>query len=177
MAKDGTQRGGARIGSGRKKTPLADRILNGSESKAEVLETPAELEDMQVPKPKKYISSKQKDGGKFYAKQIYQETWDWLKAHGCAALVSPQLIESYSLVTARHIQCEERLNQWGMLAQHPTTGEPIPSPFEKMSLDYLKQSNLLFNQIYQVVKENCSTGYDGANPQNDLMENLLRRVK
>lgn len=177
MAKDGTQRGGARLGSGRKKTPLADRILNGSESKAEVLVTPAELSDMKAPKPKKYISAKQKDGGKLYAKQIYTETWSWLNAHGCAALVSPQLIESYAQVTARHIFCEEQLSAFGMLARHPTTSEPIPSPFAKMSLDYLKQSNVLWAQIFQVVKENCATGYDGANPQNDLMETLLRRVK
>ncbi len=29
MAKDGTNRGGARIGTGQKKKPLADKILKG----------------------------------------------------------------------------------------------------------------------------------------------------
>ena len=30
MAKDGTNRGGARIGAGQKKKPLADKILEGN---------------------------------------------------------------------------------------------------------------------------------------------------
>jgi hypothetical protein len=29
-------------------------------------------------------------------------------------------------------------------------------------------------KIYQVVKENCSEDYRGANPQEDVMERLLR---
>ena len=177
MAKDGTQRGGARIGAGKKKTPLADKILEGKAEGAEILSIPDEFQGAEMPKPKKYINSKQKDGAKNYAKQIYVETWEWLKAHGCESLVNPQLIENYAQVTARHIYCEEKLSQWGFLSKHPTTGEPMASPFVKMSLDYLKQSSQLWYQIFQVVKDNCSTGYDGANPQNDLMENLLRRVK
>ena len=32
-------------------------------------------------------------------------------------------------------------------------------------------------QIYQVVKENCTTDYGGANPQDDLMERLLSARK
>lgn len=33
MAKDGTNRGGARIGSGQKKKPLADKIAEGNPGK------------------------------------------------------------------------------------------------------------------------------------------------
>jgi hypothetical protein len=33
MAKDGTNRGGARIGSGQKKKPLADKIAQGNPGK------------------------------------------------------------------------------------------------------------------------------------------------
>jgi hypothetical protein len=42
-----------------------------------------------------------------------------------------------------------------------------------MSQNYLKQVNQCWFQIYQIVKENCSAGYGGANPHDDLMERLL----
>jgi len=177
MAKDGTQRGGARIGAGKKRTPLADKIVEGRLEGVEILTSPTELNADNPPTPKKYLSAKQKDGGKTYAKKIYNETWLWLKAHGCAGLVTQQLIEGYAQVSARHIQCEEFLSKYGLLSRHPTTGEPTTSPFVRMSLDYLKQASQLWYQIFQVVKDNCAEGYDGANPQDDLMENLLRRVK
>jgi hypothetical protein len=39
----------------------------------------------------------------------------------------------------------------------------------------MKQVNNLWYQIFQVVKENCSTDYEcGPSPQDDLMERLLR---
>lgn len=177
MAKDGTARGGARIGAGKKKKPLADKIIEGKTSNCEVLSTPTNLSNSEMPPPKKYLVAKQKDGTKFYAKQIYKETWQWLKDRGCENFVMPQLIENYAEVTARYIYCEEMLNKHSMLGAHPTTGEAMANPFFRMSMECLKYSNSLFYQIFQIVKENCSTGYDGANPQNDLMENLLRRVK
>lgn len=177
MAKDGTARGGARIGAGKKKKPLADKIAEGKAPRCEVLTIRHESENSEMSPPKKYLSAKQKDGGKLHAKLIYKETWQWLKAHGCESLVPKQLIENYAMVSARHIYCEEQLNKNGMLAPHPTTGEPMTSPFVKMSLDYMKQASQLWYQIFQVVKENCANGYEGANPQNDLMESLLRQVK
>jgi ribosomal protein S3AE len=43
-----------------------------------------------------------------------------------------------------------------------------------MSQNYMKQVNQIWFQIYQVVKDNCSTDISGANPQDDLMERLLQ---
>ena len=177
MAKDGTARGGSRIGAGKKKKPLADKIVEGKLSDCTVLSTPADLENSEMPPPKDYLLDIQKDGNNFYAEQIYTETWQWLKAHGCESFVAKQLIENYAQVSARHIQSEENLSRFGMIGRHPTTGEPMASPYVKISLEYMKQASQLWYQIFQIVKENCSTGYDGANPQNDLMESLLRRVK
>lgn len=37
----------------------------------------------------------------------------------------------------------------------------------------MNQAVRLWNEIFQIVKENCSTDYDTA-PQDDLMERLLR---
>ena len=44
---------------------------------------------------------------------------------GCAAKVSPQLLERYAMCSARWVQCEEMTNRMGFLSKHPTTGKPI----------------------------------------------------
>ncbi len=173
MAKDGTRRGGARIGAGRKKKSLDEKIIEG---KFTADNSNVEIKEFQIPSPKEYLSAEQKVGGKTYAAQIYSETYEWLKACGCAELISPQLVENYAQTVARHIQCEELLTSYGMLAKHPTTGEPVTSPFVKMSLDYLKSANQLWYQIFQVVKENSKRDI-GIGNSNDMMERLLRRVK
>ena len=42
---------------------------------------------------------------------------------------------------------------------------------------FTKQANQSWYQIYQIVRENCSTDYNGPNPQDDVMERLLRARK
>ena len=41
----------------------------------------------------------------------------------------------------------------------------------------MNQAVRLWNEIYQIVKENCKTEFDGVVPQNDLMEKLLNSRK
>ena len=106
-----------------------------------------------------------------------QATWEWLKGVGCAAKVSPQLLERYAMCSARWVQCEEMTNRMGFLSKHPTTGKPIPSPFINIGINYMNQAVRLWNEIFQIVKENCSTEYGEATPQDDLMERLLRARK
>ena len=96
---------------------------------------------------------------------------------GCAAKVSPQLLERYAMCSARWVQCEEMTNRMGFLSKHPTTGKPIPSPFINIGINYMNQAVRLWNEIFQIVKENCSTEYGEATPQDDLMERLLRARK
>lgn len=52
--------------------------------------------------------------------------------------------------------------------------EEPESPFINIGINYMNQAVRLWNEIFQIVKENCSTDYDDAAPQNDLMERLLR---
>ena len=55
MAKDGTNRGGARLGAGAKKKPLADKIAEGNPGKRNItvinFENAAELEGQEMPRP------------------------------------------------------------------------------------------------------------------------------
>ncbi len=169
-------RGGARPGAGRKRTAVKDKAAAGNPGgrKLEMLDIP-ELEGMDMPEPHEFLSAEQRDGSPLQAKEIYGNTWEWLKRIGCAAKVSPQLLERYAMCSARWIQCEETTSKLGFLSKHPTTGKPIPSPFINIGIQYMNQAIRLWNEIFQIVKENCSTDYSsGASPQDDLMERLLR---
>ena len=69
MAKDGTNRGGARMGAGAKKKPLADKIAEGNPGKRALTvidfdSHAADLEGQPMPKPSRLLSAKQKDGKK-----------------------------------------------------------------------------------------------------------------
>ena len=174
MAKDGTRRGGARAGAGRKPKALTDKINEGiSATIIELPETPT-MEGVDVPPVKDYLKTKQKSGKDLCAAEVFEETWKWLKARGCDRLVSTQLVEQYAMSVSRWIQCEECISEYGFLAKHPTTGNAIASPYVAMSQQYMKQVNQVWYQIYQIVKENCSVEWQGATPQDDVMERLLR---
>lgn len=179
MAKDGTNRGGARPGTGPKKKPLSDKILAGTAKKAKVMKTNSDLADLKgvdVPPVSEYMKQKQRDGSDLCAEKVFKDTYLWLKECGCEKLVNQQLIEQYAMSVARWIQCEEAVSQFGYLAKHPTTGNAIASPYVAMSREYKKQVNADWFQIYQIVKENCSGDYGSYNnPQNDVMEMLLRQ--
>ena len=177
MAKDGTNRGGARVGAGRKSKALVDKMNDGQSATVISLPYPPTFTGEDVPPIKDYLTSKQKAGKDLCAAEVYKETWNWLKERGCERLVNIQLIEQYAMSVSRWIQCEECISEFGFLAKHPTTGNAIASPYVAMSQQYMKQVNQIWYQIFQVVKENCSVEFSGATPQDDVMERLLRTRK
>ena len=177
MAKDGTNRGGARIGAGQKKKPLHDKILEGNPGRrpltvVEFSDT-ADLSGQTMPPPREFLKSAQKTGKQTLAVEIYEATWQWLYERRCARLIPAQLLEQYAMSVSRWIQCEEAISEFGFLAKHPTTGNAIPSPYVGMSQSFMKQANNLWFQIYQVVKENNAADYKGSTPHDDAMERLL----
>lgn len=188
MAKDGTARGGARAGSGRKSKALAEKIEGGNPGgrkltalKKTVAADCAEnagidgstdiIGALDMPE---YMTEMQKDKSEIEAREVYNETVAWLRKWGCEELVNVQLVRSYAMSVARWIQCERAISKLGFLAKHPTTGQVIASPYVTMAQNYMKQVNNLWYQIYQVVKENCTEQISGATPQDDAMERLLR---
>ena len=177
MAKDGTARGGQRVGSGRKKKPLVEKIQDGRLYGAKVIDDPVDIESYDMPPISDFLKAVQKNGKDLKAEEIYKKVWLWLKARGCEELVNNQLIEQYAMSVSRWVQCEESISEYGFIAKHPTTGGPIASPYVSMSQQYMKQANQIWYQIYQVVKDNCSVDFGGSNPQDDIMEHLLRARK
>ena len=175
MAKDGTNRGGVRVGAGRKKKPLEEKILEGQAIEKVNLSILNSSDEM--PPPKEYLSSVQKNGEKLCATEIYFEMWNWLKARGCESLIDTQLLEQYSVCMARWKQCEEAISKSGLKGRHPTTGGEMASVYVRMSQDYLKLSAQLRYQIYSTVKENFSFASLSQDSSNDNMEILLQMNK
>ena len=194
MSKDGTYRGGRRVRAGDKPDSLADKIASGRSARvfepidledelsfgmdsSDFLE-PQDLEGNQIPKPSEYLSSEQKDGKPLGADKIFKETWLWLKKRKCDQFVNPRLVESYSQAFARYIQCEEAISKFGFLGKHPTTGAAIANPFVQMSVGFQKQANIIWYEIFDIVKQNCTTNFSDT-PQDNVMELLLtaRRKK
>ena len=187
MARDGTNRGGIRVRAGDKPAPAAEKIQKGqqvqilkndiptlSPTELEAVDLPegAVMNGVDMPKPSDYLSARQKNGVPLGADEIYKETWLWLKERGCERLVNQRLIEAYAQAFARYIQCEEATSTYGLLGKHPTTGGVITSPFVQMSQQYQKSANLIWYEIYDIVKQNCTEVFED-NP-NDTMELLLR---
>lgn len=171
---------GPRPGSGgRPKKPLAEKILEGNPGKRKLtvleFERPADLEGEDMPPPKEFLSAVQRDGSALAADDIYKETWKWLCERNCARFVSPALLERYAMSAARWIQCEEAITKYGYLSKN--AGQAVTSPYVTMGQNYMKQTNRLWGEIFAIVRENCSTEYKGASPQDDLMERLLKSRK
>ena len=192
MAKDGTNRGGRRVKAGSKPASLADKISSGKLARVfepfdfdvddnfepdDFVNMP-ELEGENIPKPSEYLSAEQKDGTQLKADKIFKETWIWLKKRKCESFVNPRLVEAYSQAFARYVQCEEAISKFGFLGKHPTTGAAIANPFVQMSVSFGKQANLLWYEIFDIVKQNCTTEFTDT-PQDNVMELLLtaRRKK
>ena len=177
MAKDGTMRGGARIGSGPKRKALTEKISAGKATTVIDLPDVSALTGVEMPPVKDYMKARQKVGTDLCAEEIFKETWNWLKKVGCTEQVNTLLINQYAMSVARQIQCEQAISEYGFLAKHPTTGAACQSPYVSMLQQFTKQANQSWYQIYQIVKENCSVEYGGANPHDDLMERLLSARK
>lgn len=181
MAKDLTLRGGQRINqTGRPRKSLSSKVKSGNPGhrKLKVLDVndplePAEIEGVDMPNIKEYLFEVQRDGKPFIAGEIYKETYKWLELTGCETLVQPHLLEQYSVSLARWIQCSEMITKYGVIAKHPTTGAPIQSPYVNVANQFMKAANLMWMQIYQVVKENSTVDLRSSDPRDDMMEKLL----
>lgn len=177
MAKDGTARGGPRVGSGRKSNALVDKINQGLSGTVLEFPEPTEFKGENTPPVKEFLKATQKSGVDLCAEDVFKTTFNWLKERGCDRYINTQLIEQYAMSVSRWVQCETMISNYGFLGKHPTTGAAITSPYVTMSQAYLKQVNQCWYQIYQIVKDNCSVEYGGANPHDNLMERLLTAKK
>ena len=172
MAKDGTQRGGQRVGSGRK--PSKKNTIEQPKLEVTDLPKPEMIEGVDMPPAKEFMKREQKAGMPLCAMEVYKDTYKWLKDRNCEGLVNSNLVEQYAMSVARWIQCEEFISTYGQLAKHPTTGNASTSPYVSMGQNYMKQINQTWYQIYAIVRDNNAQGISEYSPQDDMMERLLR---
>jgi hypothetical protein len=147
--------------------------LEPAELEAVDLPEGAALQGADMPKPADYLSARQKNGVPLGADEIYRETWLWLKKRGCQNLVNKRMIEAYAQAFARYIQCEDAISSYGLLGKHPTTGGVMASPFVQMSQQFQKAANMMWYEIYDIVKQNCTEMF--TDDPHDTMEQLLRK--
>ena len=120
---------------GRPKKALSEKLASDryGQKTFKVIPAPATYEGADIPEPSFYLKAKQKNGKLLYAEEIYRNTWGWLKLCKCDHLFVPAIIEEYAMSISRWIQCEEAISEYGFLAKHPTTGQPVTSPYVSMS--------------------------------------------
>ena len=168
--------GGARQGSGRKRKPLSEKLENGP-GRQDIIYIPhtamGDIYGGEMPPPEEWLQEETQNARRTnIADKIYERTWKWIKAYKCDHLITIEQIEQYAASVARYAQCEEGINKYGLLIKHPT-GMPIANPYVAMSEKYLKRANLLWDRIYQKVKDNCSIRV-GVNPIEDVIEGILK---
>ena len=149
MAKDGTMRGGQRVGAGRKPNALVDKVNAGMEAMVMDLPDPDPLVGEDMPPVKEYMKSEQQIGIPLCAEEVFKDTWNWLKDRGCEKLVNTNLIEQYAMSVARWIQAEEAVSKFGFLARHPTTKAVMLFSFTTWKNDAVPECICGNQQIFQ----------------------------
>lgn len=161
---------------GRPKKPLVDKITEGNPGKRtlKVVEF-NEKEVAELPEPPEFLLEAAKVTEKWpSATDIFNKTVDWIKKTGCLEIIPTDYIEEYALCKTRWLECERMNARVGLLAKHPTTGQPMQSPYVQMATTYLRQSDAAWSKIYEVVKTNCTTEFrQNGTPHDDVMERLL----
>lgn len=170
----GGRRGGARIGAGRKSGKLESKIVEGKV--AEGISTARMPDDDENFERyfKPFLKSVTPDSDEYFAvTDICVNVYSWLLKFGCEKLVPNELIAQYAINSARWQQSEMYLSKCGLMGTHPTTGGEMASPYINVSIQYQKQANTAWYQIYQIVKENSAEAVTSLADSNDEMEQLL----
>lgn len=146
MAKDGTQRGGARETSGRKARHEANLADNYHEFCGDIA------------KPADFLLEEGKE-----AVGIYAEMYRWVASFDCLNIVPQSMIEEYAFLTARHRDCERELRNRG----YDASGDKL-DPVHKMSVEYYKQASNASFAIRSMVDKAIAN----AQPANDYEDDM-----
>ena len=173
--------GGARRNAGKKRRPLEEKILEGSKKRPlEVISFAKEdnLILIESSIPHEFIDDKQLnqisgETVKTYARQIYDETYNWLKTRRVAQLVPKLLLERYASESANWIYCLSLTRKHGHFRQNQKRETLEVSPWAKQAVEYGARSDSLWNQIYLTVRDNSSVKYEGESPHNDTLAQIL----
>ena len=171
--------GGKRMGAGRKKTNITERVLNGAASTEELptLNIHGDLSGADMPPPNEYLTKQSRGvNTENRGAEIYEKLWNWLKERDCHLLVNPESLQQYALSLARCEQCENAIHDYGFLAKHPTTMQPIESPYVKIAHKYQKQAQGLWAAIEVNIFERLRYFVDKNAASSDPLDIILNRA-
>jgi len=166
-------RGGARLGAGRKKKPLHDKLIEGNPGRRPLVTVqfngaPAEVEMT----PPAFMSLASKETAEAYpsAAEIYGDLGVWLETTGCLHLINPTLMEDFALNRRAFFECEYMNKRLGRIAGGRR------SPYVDMAIMYNGLMRNAWDRIWAIVSQNSEKPYiNGANSGEDVMELLLTR--
>jgi hypothetical protein len=170
--------GGKRAGAGRPKKALSEKILEGTTDKhrPKVLKfaNPDDILGYECPEYYNYLFSTHiaAEFGIPAADDCHAETVAFLKKAGCLELVHPSLIVQHSILLTRWFECEQLISNNIYFIQNNL---PLPNTMMGVALQYKKAVDAAWGEIWKIVAQNCEENYGGHNPQDAMMEKLLRR--
>ena len=164
-------RGGTRPGAGRKKKPLAEKILDGNPSRRplQVVEFyGVSAEGVLTPPEFLKIASKETADNYPTADEIYMRVAEWLQSTGVAHLISPMLIEDFAMNRRAYFETEYMNKKMGRIASGKR------SPYVDMMIQYSGLMRVAWDRIWSIVAQNSEKSYGGQRPNSeDILEQLL----
>ena len=158
MAKDGTRRGGARLGAGRKPKRLSVR-----EVETIMHETRVSREEYeQYPPCGELLQGTT-------AEDIYYSIYKFADQRGARDDLAQEIVEFFAVSYYRWAEAEKELNEQGLTAPHPVTRLPCKNPLVNVSETYSKQAQNYWYIIWSVLKEHIPIA-DEYDPMEDLLD-------
>ncbi len=173
-------RGGKRANSGRKKKPLAEKLLDGNPGKR-----PLTVLDFDVPigeplrgttlleAPDYLDVLTRKTEGVPTAADIYNTLTRWLNDTGCLHLINPALIEDLAVNRAAWFECEAANTRHGRIVKAGDGTSAKRSPYVDMSMYYYDNYFKAWDKIWAIVSQNSEKRFTGFGHDVDPMEALL----
>jgi hypothetical protein len=143
--------GGKRLGAGRKKEAREamqrQADIRAEELNIQPLSVDGDLIGAEMPPPHEYLMRQTRGISENHGKEIYERLWKWLKERDCHLLVNNEMLQQYAMTLARCEQLENAIHDFGFLAKHPTTSNPIESPYAKECQRWQKLAQSQWAQI------------------------------
>jgi len=158
-------RGGTRPGAGRPKKPAAQKILEGNPGRRPIEILDFGEQQKSLPAKPEQLTPK--------AEAIYKDVCAWLEKVGCTNGIYPGLIEDYARCKAEWLECESKNTTHGILVKDQN-GKPMLSPLVGAAHQYLKAANEAWQMIYAVIRESKLSRWEESDPNDDVMEKLLK---
>ena len=166
MAKDGTRRGGARPGAGRKKKQKPEIPEKVTQN---VILSDAERDSF--PRFNRLLYDAEGTLSVKEAEDVYYSVFKYARDNGAEKRIPKELVELFAVTYSRWVQAERQISANGFISSHPTTGADCKSPLVAVSNTYSKQAQNYWYSIWIVIKDG-----EASDSGDDSMESLFSKA-